>query len=73
MTRREDAIRHLADAVELNDRVGGVPWSVRSRYHLARVIKDDDAGRAKALIAEALTRAERHGLIAMRAQLQNAL
>src|SRR5207302_9292040 len=60
--RRNDAVRHLEAAVELNDHISAVPWAVRSRLHLAPLLEDAD--RASVLLEEALGMAEQHDLVA---------
>jgi hypothetical protein len=43
--RWDDAVRHLADAVESAERMRSRPWSVEARYHLAEALRarGDDA------------------------------
>jgi hypothetical protein len=69
--RRGDAVRHLEAAVELNDRIGAVPWSVRSRLHLAPLL--EDAERASVLLEEALCMAEQHDLVSSSRRLRALL
>jgi tetratricopeptide (TPR) repeat protein len=68
MSRHADAIAHLEHAVALNDQVGAVPWSARSRYHLARVLGGDDPDRVDRLVTEGLDIADTHNLPAIRRQ-----
>lgn len=65
MDRPGDARAHFEDAVALNDRIGAVPWAVRSRYHLALVIEPVDPPQARRLLVEASDTAVTHGLVAM--------
>jgi hypothetical protein len=71
--RVDEAVDHFTRAVETNDRIGAVPWSVRSRVELARVIEASSPDRAKALRHDALTAAEAHGLVTMQRHALSAL
>ena len=60
-----DAIALHERGLAINDQIGGVAWSVRSRHALAKAVRDTDPGRADKLLREGLTIASRHGLAAM--------
>jgi DNA-binding SARP family transcriptional activator len=67
--RDDRAIAHLQQAVTVNDRIGAVPWSTRSRIELSRVVAPEDRSYADALARRARADADAHGLVALRAQL----
>ena len=50
----------LEEAVALNDRIGAVPWGVRSRYELARVVEPVDQQRAYRLLSPMHPRGRGH-------------
>ena len=60
-----DAIALHERGLAINDQIGGVAWSVRSRHALAKAVRDTDPERADKLLREGLTIASRHGLAAM--------
>jgi tetratricopeptide (TPR) repeat protein len=70
LDKNDDALHHFETALALNDQIGAVPWSVRTRFRLAErltaVSGDRTAGRR--LLVEALELAERHRLTAMQGQ-----
>jgi hypothetical protein len=70
--RHKAAIAHLEAAVELNDRVRVVPWSARSRMHLAALL-DSEPDRAAQVARDALRIAEEYDLTASRRQLQQLM
>ena len=72
-TSRPDAIAFHARGLALNDQIGGVAWSVRSRYALAMALNDTDPARADVLLDEGLTIACRHGLVAMQQVIANEI
>jgi DNA-binding SARP family transcriptional activator len=72
-TTRPDAIAFHARGLALNDQIGGVAWSVRSRYALAMALRDTDPARAHVLLDEGLTIAGRHRLVAMQRVITNAM
>jgi hypothetical protein len=39
--RERDAVRHLEDAIRLNDALGCVVWRTRAEQHLARIVRED--------------------------------
>ena len=67
--RPDDAIRHLEDAVHINERMGARPWTAHSRADLAEVLRrrdaPGDAARAGDLEAQALATAEAIGMTAL--------
>jgi hypothetical protein len=68
MGRTADAKKHLSDAVRLNERMGGRPWTTRSRYELARVLLEErPANRAEAarLLREARETVRELGMSAL--------
>ncbi len=73
--RDEEALQHFEHAVAINDRIGAVPWSVRSRYRLAgRLIAGcETSARGRDVLVAALSMAEHHHLSAMRQHLQDRL
>jgi tetratricopeptide (TPR) repeat protein len=71
--RAGDARAHLEDAVALNDRIGAVPWAVRSRFELAALVEPTDPERARRLLTEASASARSHGLVAMDRRIDGAL
>jgi tetratricopeptide (TPR) repeat protein len=48
--RLDDAVRHLAAAIEVNDRMGARPWTAHSQHDLADVLRrrDEPGDRARA-------------------------
>jgi hypothetical protein len=70
---RSDAIDFHARGLALNDSIGGVVWSVRSRYALAMAVNDTDPARADVLLNEGLAMASRHGLVAMQHVIANEI
>jgi hypothetical protein len=73
LDRPAEASRHLERAVELDDRIGAIPWSIRSRLHLAELLKSSDIGRARDLLTEAHDVAVEHHLVALRRMTSTAL
>ena len=69
--RHDEAVAHLEAALVMHDRIGAVPWSVRTRFHLAALL-DDDPQRRTILLEEALAASEAHRLVGMRRRLQQA-
>ena len=72
--RPDDAIRHLEDAVHINERMGARPWIAHSRADLAEVLRRRDAPgdtvRAGELEAGALASAHAIGMTALAATLE---
>jgi hypothetical protein len=62
--RPELARRHLEDAAEVHERLGALPWLLRSRLELARLLRGDpdQRDRAAELLAGVRAEAERLGL-----------
>jgi AAA ATPase-like protein len=62
----DDAVRHLEDAVHINERMGARPWTAHSRADLADVLRQRDAPgdrpRATELEAQALATARELGM-----------
>jgi predicted ATPase/DNA-binding SARP family transcriptional activator len=62
LDRREEAIAHLEEAVNLNQRAGALPWLARARFHLAENLAErglaGEPERAGRLLAEAGRTAE---------------
>jgi hypothetical protein len=69
----DGAGRHLAASVAVNDQIGAVPWSVRSRAALAHVVAPHDPVQAGELRREALATADHYGLVAMATALRREL
>jgi tetratricopeptide (TPR) repeat protein len=71
--RQQEAERYLEDAVLRSERTGATTWVVRSRYHLADVLRrrGDQSGRQRAAEVAGTTRemAGRVGLTAMEERL----
>jgi DNA-binding SARP family transcriptional activator len=67
--RRADAAALFEQAIELNDAAGAVPWSTRSRYQLARMIRHSDPARAAEAIERGVRDAAQCGLTALHRQL----
>jgi tetratricopeptide (TPR) repeat protein len=63
--RHEEAIAHLEEALVVHDRIGALPWSLRTRFHLARLLPDEPH-RRRALLDESLVAAEASELVSMR-------
>jgi hypothetical protein len=72
-TGHPDAVAFHEQGLALNDQVGGVVWSVRSRYALAMALRDTDPARCDLLLQEGLTSADRHRLVAMQHAITVAL
>lgn len=66
LDRLDDAIRHLEDAVHINERMGARPWTAHARADLAAVLRRRDAPgdmrRATELEAQALATADALGM-----------
>lgn len=64
--RDAEAERHFADALDLTERMGDLPFGARARFELARLLLErDGAGdraRALELLADALETAQRIGM-----------
>ena len=64
--RCEDAERHFADTIAMNERLGARPWNVRTRRSYAEMLIDrnapGDAARARDLIAAGRAEAEQLGM-----------
>ncbi len=73
LNRSHDAVMHLERAVEIDDRVGAIPWSVRSRWHLSRTLREHDPRRAREVLIEAHRTATDHDLAALQAMTGTAL
>ena len=65
--RPEAAREHLEDAVALHERLGAHPWTLRSRFELARVLRGDPARHeeARALAAGVQAGAGRLGMTSL--------
>ena len=74
MDRQDDAIRHLEDAVHINERMGARPWTAHARADLADVLRrrdaPGDAARADDLEAQARATADALGMPALAARLE---
>ncbi|MFC7278005.1 AAA family ATPase [Paractinoplanes rhizophilus] len=57
-----DALRHLADAVEMEQRLGSAPFVALSQLAYARSLRATDHRRARALAGRALATARRLGM-----------
>ena len=71
--RPDNAAAHFRQAVAVNDAIGALPWSVRSRYQLAKTLRPSDPRGADDQLRTALDVAEAHELVAMRRRLQAEL
>jgi hypothetical protein len=71
--RRADAIAHCELAVETDDRIAAIPWSVRSRWHLAQLLLPVDRRRARHLLTQAHRTADSRDLLALRSMTRRAL
>jgi len=73
MGRLEDAERHLAEAIRLNERMGARPWTAHSQHDLARLLLLRDASgdrdRAEELERAALETARTLGMSALEARI----
>jgi hypothetical protein len=72
LNRPRDAVTHLERAVELDDRVGAIPWSVRSRWHLAHVLGHGSPA-ARYVLVDAHRIAADHDLVALRSMTRAAI
>jgi hypothetical protein len=72
LNRPRDAVTHLERAVELDDRVGAIPWSVRSRWHLAHVLGHGSPA-ARDVLVDAHRIAADHDLVALRSMTRAAI
>lgn len=75
LDRLDDAIRHLEDAVHINERMGARPWTAHARADLAAVLRlrdaPGDAPRAADLEAQALATADALGMTVLAAKLRD--
>ncbi len=71
--RPDNAATYFRHAVAVNDAIGAVPWSVRTRYHLAKTLRPSDPNGADDQLRTALAAARAHELVAMRRRLQAEL
>ncbi|MGH2801008.1 MAG: hypothetical protein ACRDM0_25715, partial [Thermoleophilaceae bacterium] len=64
--RVDDAVRHLEDAIQINERMGTRPWTAHCQHDLALVLRRRDApgdrARAEELDRKALAAAEALGM-----------
>ncbi len=68
----ELAQRHFEAALDLNRRMGAATWVAHTAYEYGRtLLRDGDAEHASLLLADAGALADRHGLAALRARIQN--
>jgi tetratricopeptide (TPR) repeat protein len=64
--RRDEAARHLHDAIEMNERMGARPWTAHSRSDLADVLLERDGpGDRERAIAELRSAGETAGMLGM--------
>jgi hypothetical protein len=74
--RADDAVRHLEDAVHINERMGARPWTAHSRHDLADALRrrdaPGDAARAADLDGIALASARAMGMPALEARIATA-
>ena len=58
ISQPDDAARHFEDALEMNERMGALPWLAHSRADYARMLEarggDGDGERARALAGAAI-------------------
>jgi DNA-binding SARP family transcriptional activator len=59
MERRDDAVGHFEDAIDMNGRIGARPWLAHARHDLAATLlargRPEDTARAQQLLSQALT------------------
>jgi len=69
----DEAVRHLQDAIALNERIGAVPWAAHTRHDLAQILRrraaPGDGERAAKLDAHALETARQLGMTALVARI----
>ncbi len=74
MGRLDDAERHLAEGIEMNERMGSRPWAAHTRHDLARMLlaRDGpgDRDRAEELLGTARATASELGMTALEAKVQ---
>jgi hypothetical protein len=77
MGRLDDAERHLAEAIRLNEGMGARPWTAHSQADLARLLLlragSGDLDRARELQRAALATAGSLGMVALEARLGDQL
>jgi tetratricopeptide (TPR) repeat protein len=75
--RLDDAVRHLEQAIAINDRMGARPWSAHSQHDLARALRQraraGDRARAGELDRAALTTARRVGMTVLESRISEDL
>ncbi len=76
LDRPDDSVRHLEDAVHINERMGARPWTAHSRHDLADALRRRDApgdsARAADLDGIALASARAMGMPALEARITSA-
>ena len=63
IARREEAERHFEDALEVNERMGALPWLAHSRADYARMLEARGDQRARAVPGAALAGYRELGMI----------